>query len=262
MIDMGLHPINDIAYSTYQARIEKEVKAQPIPQHIAVIMDGNRRYAREILKTEDINKGHEKGKDKLREVLDWCINLDVRYLTVYAFSMENFSREGSEVNYLMEILADSLREFADDSRIHKYKVAVRVIGETDLLPEFVREAIDYAYSKTRCYSDYYLNLAIAYGGRQDIVSAVRCIAQKVKDGELRVEDIDESIINSSVSTSGLPDPDLVLRTSGEVRISNFLLWQMAYSELYFTDVYWPGFRYIDLLRAVRTYQQRSRRFGK
>ena len=104
MIDMGLHPINDIAYSTYQARIEKEVKAQPIPQHIAVIMDGNRRYAREILKTEDINKGHEKGKDKLREVLDWCINLDVRYLTVYAFSMENFSREGSEVNYLMEIL--------------------------------------------------------------------------------------------------------------------------------------------------------------
>ncbi len=255
------HPISDIAYSTYQSRIEKEVKSHEIPRHIAVIMDGNRRYAREVLKTDDTNKGHEKGKEKLREVLDWCIDLDVKYLTAYAFSMENFSRDDTEVSYLMEILTAALREFADDARVHKYKVAIRVIGDTDLLPDYVRDAIDYAYEKTKGYSDYHLNLAIAYGGRQDITAAMRCIAQKVLDGELRVEDIDESVISGCVSTSGLPDPDLVLRTSGEIRISNFLLWQMAYSELYFTDIYWPGFRYIDLLRAIRTYQQRQRRFG-
>ncbi|MBR4503465.1 MAG: di-trans,poly-cis-decaprenylcistransferase [Candidatus Methanomethylophilaceae archaeon] len=255
------HPISDIAYSTYQSRIEKEVKSHEIPQHIAIIMDGNRRYAREILKTDDTNKGHEKGKEKLREVLDWCIELKVKYLTAYAFSMENFSRSDSEVDYLMKILTASLKEFADDPRVHKYKVAVRVIGDVDLLPDYVREAIDYAYQKTENYSDYHLNLAIAYGGRQDIVSAMRCIAQRVLDGELKIDDIDETLISGSVSTSGLPDPDLVLRTSGEIRVSNFLLWQMAYSELYFTDVYWPGFRYIDLLRAIRTYQQRQRRYG-
>jgi tritrans,polycis-undecaprenyl-diphosphate synthase [geranylgeranyl-diphosphate specific] len=254
--------VNDRIYKTYEARIEKEVKECEIPQHLAVIMDGNRRYAREVMGTDDVNKGHERGKEKLREVLDWCIDLDIKYLTVYAFSMENFNREGSEVDYLMEILSDALREFADDKRVEKYQVAIRVIGDVSLLPEFVKESMEYAYEKTKGYSRYFLNLAIAYSGRQDITEAVRAISQDVLDGKISVDDIDEGMISERMSMSDIPDPDLVLRTSGEIRVSNFLLWQIAYSELYFTDVYWPGFRYIDLLRAIRTYQQRHRRFGK
>jgi tritrans,polycis-undecaprenyl-diphosphate synthase [geranylgeranyl-diphosphate specific] len=254
--------ISDPVYSVYQSRIEKEVRGHEMPQHIAVIMDGNRRYAREVLGTDDTNKGHELGKSKLREVLDWCIDLGIRYLTVYAFSMENFNRDDSEVDYLMDILAEALTEFANDDRIHLHKVSIRVIGDCSLLPEHVVKAIDFALEKTKGYDDYHLNLAIAYSGRNDITNAVRGIAKDVVDGKLGIDDIDENVFGKYVSTFGLPDPDLVMRTSGEVRISNFLLWQMAYSELYFIDVYWPGFRYIDLLRAIRTYQQRHRRYGK
>ncbi len=254
--------ISDPVYSVYQSRIEREVRAYGIPQHIAVIMDGNRRYAKEVLGTDDTNKGHEMGKSKLREVLDWCIDLGIRYLTVYAFSMENFNREDSEVEYLMQALASSLREFAADKRIHEYQVSIRVIGDTSLLPDYVVDAMNEALEKTKGYDRYHLNLAIAYSGRHDITTAVRSVVQDVLDGKLSIDDIDETVFGKYVSTFGLPDPDLVMRTSGEVRISNFLLWQMAYSELYFIDVYWPGFRYIDLLRAIRTYQQRQRRYGK
>ena len=141
-------------------------------------------------------------------------------------------------------------------------MGIRVIGDLDMLPDQVVEAIRYAEGKTQGYEDYTLNMAIAYGGRQDITQAVRNIAQDVAEGKMSLDDIDECTVARYMSTSGLPDPDLILRTSGELRLSNFLLWQMAYSELYFTDVYWPGFRYIDLLRAIRTYQQRKRRFGK
>ncbi len=162
----------------------------------------------------------------------------------------------------MELLEKSLYDFGDDREVHEYHVAIKVIGDKDMLPDNVLRAMRYAEEKTNGYSDFTLTMAIAYGGRQDITNAVRTIAQKVKDGEIDVEDINEYIISSYISTSDVPDPDLILRTSGEIRISNFLLWQMAYSELYFTDVYWPGFRYIDFLRAIRTYQQRKRRFGK
>ncbi|MBO4569013.1 MAG: di-trans,poly-cis-decaprenylcistransferase [Candidatus Methanomethylophilaceae archaeon] len=254
--------ISDPMYSVYQSRIEKEVRGYDMPQHIAVIMDGNRRYAKEVLMTEDTNKGHEMGKSKLREVLDWCIDLGIRYLTVYAFSMENFKREDSEVEFLMRSLASALTEFANDERIHQYQVSIRVIGDCSLLPDYVLKAMDFALEKTKGYDRYHLNLAIAYSGRHDITTAVRGIVKDVMDGKLDIDDIDENVFGKYVSTFGLPDPDLVMRTSGEVRISNFLLWQMAYSELYFIDVYWPGFRYIDLLRAIRTYQQRHRRYGK
>ena len=225
-------------------------------------MDGNRRYAKEILGTDDVNEGHALGKEKLREVLDWCFKLDIRYLTVYAFSVENFNRDSNEVDYLMMLLAQTLRDFAVDPRVKEHKVAIRVIGDHDMLPDDVREAMDYAYSATEGFDSYHLNLAIAYSGRQDITAAVRSIAQDAVDGKIAVADIDERTFGKYISTCDMPDPDLVMRTSGEIRISNFLLWQMAYSELYFTDVYWPGFRYIDLLRAIRTYQQRHRRFGK
>ncbi len=254
--------INDTIYDMYTTRIEKEVLEYEIPKHIAVIMDGNRRYAKEVLGTEDINEGHMLGKEKLREVLDWCLKLDIRYLTVYAFSVENFNRDSHEVDYLMMLLAQTLREFAVDPRVQEHKIAIRVLGDYNMLPDYVREAMDYAYEATKGFDSYHLNLAIAYSGRQDITAAVRCIAQDAIDGKIAVDEINEHTFSKYISTSDMPDPDLVMRTSGEIRISNFLLWQMAYSELYFTDVYWPGFRYIDLLRAIRTYQQRHRRFGK
>lgn len=253
--------ITDKAYSTYESMIEKEVKSGEMPKHIAIIMDGNRRYAEEVLGAEPL-EGHKLGRQKLDEVLHWCLDLDIHILTVYAFSTENFNRGQDEVDYLMELLEQSLYEFADDPKVHDNRVSINVIGDVTMLPDGVVRAMEYAKQRTSGYHDNFLNMAIAYSGRQDIANAVRAIARDVQDGKVGVEDIDESLISNYISTTGLPDPDLVLRTSGEIRISNFLLWQMAYSELYFTDVYWPGFRHIDFLRAIRTYQQRHRRFGK
>ena len=253
--------LTDRAYSAYESHIEKDVTAGYIPQHIAIIMDGNRRYAEEVLGA-DPKEGHKLGRQKLEEVVHWCMDLDVKILTVYAFSTENFNRDPDEVDFLMQLLEQSLYEFADDPNVHENKVRIKVIGELDLLPENVLKAMDYAVGKTKDYDSHFLNLAIAYGGRQDITNAVKRIAQDAVDGKIKVSDINEDMISGSISTYDIPDPDLVLRTSGELRVSNFLLWQMAYSELYFADVYWPGFRRIDLLRAIRTFQQRTRRYGK
>lgn len=248
------------AYSTYESKLKKEVLEDKMPNHIAIIMDGNRRYAEERGETKE--EGHRLGGEKLEEVLNWCVEDGVKILTVYAFSIENFNREEDEVDYLMDLLVDSLDRFSKSEMVQEKKVAIRVLGDISTLPDKVVEAIDRAYTATEGYSDYQLNMAIAYGGRQEIVSAVKKIAAMVDESKIDIEDIDEEMISKNMYTSDLPDPDLVLRTSGEVRVSNFLLWQLAYSELYFTDVYWPGFRHIDFLRAIRTFQQRERRYGK
>jgi len=252
--------IKDQAYSHYELKLEREVKQGKIPCHVALIMDGNRRYAKEH--STDINQGHLKGKDKLEEVMDWCMDLGVKVLTVYAFSTENFSRREDEVDFLMDLLERSLRSFADDERIHRNRVRLKTIGDMSMMPDKVVRAVEYAEERTSEYSDFNLNMAIAYGGRQEIKDAIKGIARKVKSGELDIEDIDESLISGHMYSPEIPDPDLVLRTSGEIRVSNFLLWQLAYSELYFSDVYWPGFRKMDFLRAIRAYQQRTRRYGQ
>ncbi len=232
----------------------------PVPNHVAIIMDGNRRYAEE--RGETVEEGHRLGKDKLEEVLDWCIETGVKVLTVYAFSTENFKRDQDEIDHIMNLLKTSMFEMADSQRVRDNEVHIKAMGDLEMLPDDVVDAIRYAEEKTKNHSNYFFNMAVAYGGRQEIVSAVKKVAQKVLDGDLAVDDINENILSFHMYTSDMPDPDLVLRTSGEIRISNFLLWQMAYSELYFTDVYWPGFRYIDFLRAIRTYQQRARRYGE
>ena len=190
------------------------------------------------------------------------MDLGIRNLTVYAFSTENFNREEAEVNFLLELIESTLKELADDPEVAEKKMHIQVIGDREIVPESMKATIDYAEEKTKDFNEYFFNMAIAYGGRQEIVSAFKDIAPKVKDGEIDVADIDEDLVSEYLYTADMPDPDLVLRTSGELRISNFLLWQMAYSELYFTDVYWPSFRHIDLLRAVRSYQNRARRYGK
>jgi len=250
----------EVAYQAYERLLLEEVKKGPIPRHVAIIMDGNRRFAR--LFGMDSIEGHRKGREKLEEVLEWCRDLGIRILTVYAFSTENFKRREEEVRYIMDMLRDGLYRVADDERTHRYRIRVRVIGRKHLLPEDVRKAAEYAEERTKDYSDFHLNLAVAYGGRQEIVDAIKKIAEKVKSGELDVEDIDEDVVRQHLYTEDLPDPDLILRTSGEERISNFLLWQSAYSELYFSDIYWPNFRKLDFLRAIRDYQRRERRYGR
>jgi tritrans,polycis-undecaprenyl-diphosphate synthase [geranylgeranyl-diphosphate specific] len=251
--------IANTAYQTYEKKLLKEVMEGPIPHHVAIIMDGNRRFAREF--GLSANEGHVKGKDKLEEVLDWCLDLNIKILTVYAFSTENLKRDVTEVEYLMDLFEENFLRLAKDERIHKHRIKLGVIGQIDLLPENVQDAIEVALKATEDYDSYFYNIAIAYGSRQEIIQAIKKMAEQVRSGELELEQIDERLVSSYLYTGSLPDPDLILRTSGEERVSNFLLWQLAYSELYFSDVYWPGFRLVDFLRAIRAYQQRKRRFG-
>lgn len=262
MIDMAVQGlVTKTAYAQYEKQLLKEVmEGGPMPDHLAVIMDGNRRYAEQVL-DEDITIGHGLGEEKLEEFLDWCLDLGIHYVTVFAFSTENFDRGSDEIDYLMDLFETSLYKIADLDKTHEKGLRVKVMGDRTMLSEEMREAIAYAEGRTSGHSAYNFTIAMAYGGRQEIITAAKDIAAKVRDGEMAVEDISEETFSKHLYTSDMPDPDLILRTSGEVRLSNFLLWQMAYSELYFTDVYWPGFRYIDLLRAIRSYQRRIRRYG-
>jgi len=251
--------ISSTAYQTYEKRLLKEVQSMPVPNHVAIIMDGNRRYAKEYGML--IAEGHDKGRQKLEDVLEWCLEIGVKMLTVYAFSTENVGRSPQEVDTLMRMFIENFRKLGDDDRVHKNKIRVRVLGQRELLPKDLQNAIKYAEDKTKDYDKYFFNLAVGYGGREEIVQGIRKIASAVKSGKLKPEEIDEKTFAEFLYTKDMPDPDLILRTSGEERISNFLLWQLAYSELYFSDIYWPGFRKIDFLRAVRSFQQRRRRFG-
>jgi len=240
-------------------------------------MDGNRRFAKDFGLAPDA--GHVFGKEKIEDVLgwcfelgvknltiedvlEWCFELGVNNLTVYAFSTENFERETDEVKTLMDICKKELDRASKDSRIHKNEVRIRVLGRLDLLPEDIAKSAEYVMNQTKKYDKYSFNIALAYGGREEILQAIQKIAGDVKDGKLKIEDIKEPIVSKYLYTNGIPDPDIILRTSGEERISNFLLWQLAYSELYFSDVYWPAFQKRDFLKAIRTVQQRKRRFGK
>jgi len=247
-------------YKLYEKRLLKQVRKGPVPNHLAVIMDGNRRYAESL--GLHPNEGHAVGKSTLENLSDWCHDLKIRYLTVYAFSLENFARKEEELDALMDLFEESFRSAGDDPRVHENKVRVRAIGHRELLPQRVIQAIEYAESRTKDYKNYNYNLAVAYGGRQEIVRSMEKIAVKIKSGEIDIDQITAELISDNLYTSDLPDPDLILRTSGEERISNFLLWQLAYSELYFADVFWPDMRKIDFLRAIRSFQQRKRRLGQ
>lgn len=241
-------------------KLIEEVKQNPLPRHIAVIMDGNRRFAQELGLSKEA--GHIFGRMKIEEVLDWCFELGVPVLTIYAFSMENFKRSEREINTLMTLFKEELDKAKKDSRIHQNKVRIRILGRLELLPEDIQQSAHYVMEMTKHYESYHLNIALAYGGREEIITAIQRIAGDVKKGKMNLSDISQSTVSSYLYTTGLPDPDLILRTSGEERISNFLLWQIAYSELYFSDVYWPAFQKRDFLRAIRTYQNRKRRFGE
>ena len=247
-------------YDLYERYLLEKVKEGKIPEHVAIIMDGNRRWAKKLEKPPWY--GHLFGSQKLEEILEWCRELGIRTLTVYAFSTENFKRKPEEVNALMNLFEQKFRELLTDERVHKYGIRVNVLGRKELLPENVRKAAEEAERATRKYSNYTLNLALAYGGRSEITDAVRDIVKDALEGKLKPEDIDEELIKRYLYYPNMPDPDIVIRTGGEERISNFLLYQIAYSELFFVDVYFPEFRRIDFLRIIREYQGRQRRFGR
>ena len=250
----------DFLYKIYEKRLLNELDPARMPKHVAIIMDGNRRYTR-VQGNMEVTRGHELGVDTLEKVLDWSIDLGIEIVTAYAFSTENFNRSEKEVKGLMDLFVKNFKRIVNHEKIHRNKVRVKVVGRLELLPDDVKEAIKEAEDATKDYHDRLFNLAIGYDGRLEIVDAVKKIYQKIEAGELSIDDVDEKLINDNLYTEGLADPNLIIRTSGEERLSGFLLWQSSYSELYFCDSLWPELRKIDYLRAIRDYQARDRRFG-
>lgn len=249
-------------YKIYSKKLESDIKQGDIPNHVALILDGNRRWAKRHLTMTKV--GHWKGADAVENLLDWCEQLDIKIITLYALSAENLDRDDEELEYLYELIRLRLEKLCQDPRIHKNKMRVKGIGRIELLPKSIKEVLQRLDDATKGYDNHFLNIALAYGGQLELVDAVKKIGEKIKDGSLKISDIDKKEIESNLYTSYLPQssPDMILRTSGEKRLSGFLMWQSVYSELIFMDIFWPEFRKIDLMRAIRTYQERKRRIGK
>jgi len=247
-------------YKLYEWYISRNLRPENMPKHVAIIMDGNRRFSK-IQGNMDAVDGHKKGINTLESVLDWCVDLGIEIVTAYAFSTENFNRPPNEVKGLMNLFKENFEGIARNKKIHNNEVRVKAVGKLELLPDDVREAIRIAEESTANYNKRLVNIAIGYDGRMEIVDAIKKIVNEVENGKIRPEDIDENLVNKNLYTAGMEDPNLIIRTSGEERLSGFLLWQSSYSELYFCDSLWPQLRKVDFLRAVRSYQQRERRFG-
>ena len=246
-------------YKIYEKKLSSEIKDKPIPQHIGIILDGNRRASKML--GVDYETGYELGADKLEEVLNWCWDLNVKIVTCWVFSTENFARPEEQVKAIMKLAIDNLKRIREDKRIFKNKVRVNVLGRLNLLPEDVQEEIKLTEEATKNHDRFILNLCMAYGGRAEIVDAIKQIMDKIQNGNISFDEVNEELISRHLYTNGISDPDLIIRTSGEERLSGFLLWQSAFSEYYFAEVHWPLFRKIDLWRAIRTYQRRHRRYG-
>ncbi|MET0635567.1 MAG: isoprenyl transferase [Chitinophagaceae bacterium] len=229
-----------------------------LPKHIAIIMDGNGRWAKE--QGEDRLFGHYHGVESVRNIVEGCAELGVGYLTLYAFSTENWERPQDEVIGLMELLVSTIRKEVET--LHRNNIKLHVIGDLKMLPEYARQELDEAREFTKDNTGLQLIMALSYSGRWELLNAVKEIAQEVKSGKIQPEEINQSLFEQHLTTKGFPDPELMIRTSGEYRISNFLLYQLAYAELYFTDVRWPDFRKENLYEAILDFQSRERRFGK
>ncbi len=245
----------------YDRLLARNVRRDLLPTHVAIVMDGNRRFALSSgLRNE---QGHRMGKEKVREVMRWCRDIGVKYLTVYALSIENLTnRSPEELDTLFDLYESGFLELCDDREIHRDRVRCKAVGHMHLLPARVISAIDAAEKATKDYDDLVFTVCLAYGARQELVDAIKNILSDHRDGKIDLDSICEELVSQYLYTHDMPDPDLVIRTSGEERVSNFLLWQMAYAELFFIDVHWPAFRKRDFLRAIRTYQGRQRRYGR
>lgn len=237
-------------------KVDEIINVNNLPEHIAIIMDGNRRWA----KKNNLNtaQGHKEGAENLKRISKFAKKIGIKYLTVYAFSTENWKRSEEEVGAIMKLLKFYILDFF---KSYDENIKVNVIGRIGDLPKDLQKEIRSVEEKTKNNTGLVLNIAFNYGGRDEIVTAVKTITQKVLDGKLKIDDITENEISNSLYTAGQPDPDLLIRTSGEERISNFLPWQISYSEFVFTDKYWPEYSNSDLLESIQIYQKRTRRFG-
>ena len=237
---------------------ENNIDKEKLPKHLAIIMDGNGRWAKKMGKPRTF--GHEQGVKTVRETVENCVAIGIGYLTLYTFSTENWNRPKFEVDLLMKLLISSLKK--ELNTFHKHQIRFNAIGALSALPKKAAQEIREVMEKTKDNKGMILSLALSYGSREELIQAVKAISVKVKNNIISPEDIDDTIINNHLYTHDLPDVDLLIRTSGEHRISNFLLWQIAYAELYFTEVLWPDFDAEHLFKAIRNYQNRERRFGK
>ena len=236
----------------------EEVDKCKLPQHVAIIMDGNGRWAKS--RGEDRSEGHREGVVSVRKVVEAAVALGLKYLTVYTFSTENWNRPDEEVKALMSLMVAAIYRETPD--LMKNNVRLLTIGDTARLPDDVRNTLAECIKQTSGNTGTTLVLALSYSSRWEIIQAAKRLAEDARDGNINAEEIDERLFSSYLSTSDIPDPDLLIRTGGEKRISNFLLWQLSYSELSFMDIYWPDFRENELYDAILSYQQRERRFGK
>ena len=252
-------------YRVYGARLRAEVLARPVPRHVALIMDGNRRWARQVGLASP-RAGHEFGAEKAIELLDWCAVLGMDEVTLWALSLENLERSPEEVEAITEIAAATLEALAARDKVRRLAMSLRVIGRRELLPDRLREAVERAEAETSGRRGLAVNLALGYSGRDELVEASRAAVRELvaegTDPGVLAEALTAERLAAHLYTRGSSDPELIIRTSGEVRLSGFLPWQSAYSEFYFCEAYWPAFREIDFLRAIRTYQLRARRFGR
>jgi len=248
----------NLAIVIFNMSLKSNIHPQNIPKHIAIIMDGNGRWAKEKGRLRVF--GHENGTKSVRTTVECCAELGIKNLTLYAFSTENWNRPKLEVKTLMQLLISSLKK--EMSTMQKNSIRLNAIGNLEHLPTRVRKELLHVIDETKNNSQMTLTLALSYGSRDELVNATKQICEKVKNNIISVESIDEPLINQHLYTQNLLDVDLLIRTSGEKRISNFLLWQIAYAELYFTDVYWPDFTNENLYEAIINYQKRERRFGK
>ena len=239
-------------------QLMQQIDRERLPQHIAIIMDGNGRWAKERGKQRLF--GHQSAIQSVREVSEASAEIGVKYLTLYAFSTENWNRPLAEVSGLMSLLAQTIKN--EVSTMNKNSIKLNAIGDLKSLPKTNYEQLMQAIADTSHNTRMTLTLALSYSGRWDLTQATRRMAEDVAQGKLHPDAVNDTLISSYLSTAGMPDPELLIRTSGEERISNFLLWQLAYSELYFTPKYWPDFRKADLYEAILNYQHRERRFGK
>ncbi len=237
---------------------EKLKESGPIPEHIAIIMDGNGRWARS--KGLPRISGHKVGVDSVRDIVEACAQIGVKYLTLYTFSTENWNRPKDEVSTLMRLLLSTIRK--EINELHKNNIRLTAIGDLNSLPDKVVAEFNDAMKKTAKNSKLNLILALSYSGRWELTEAVKKIASDYHKGKINISNIDHNLISSYLTTNNVPDPDMVIRTSGEFRVSNFLLWQIAYSEFYISKEYWPNFRRAQLYDAIKDFQKRERRFGK
>jgi len=256
--------LRGLLYRLYERQLLASVRERAVPGHLGLIQDGHRRYARDgrLSKLD----GYRLGAAKAEEVLAWCSELGIPMVTLWCLSTENLEREGEDLRAVLNVISEKMSEWVEDGLTERLGMRIRPIGQLALLPSAVLDALRLAEAATQHRERMLLNIGVGYGGRQEIVDAVRCyLTDSFARGESReavLEHLTADAIDKHLYTYDCPDPDLIIRTSGEVRLSGFMLWQSAYSEFYFCDAYWPAFRKIDFLRAIRSFQQRERRFGR